>query len=156
VAKEIERKFIVNKLPINLKIKSVQDIHQTYLVVGEEEIRIRKIIKDTKETHTMTFKKGSGLSREEIEFEISEETYIQLLIGRSKKPLIKKRMNVFIDGGVFDLDIYQNAHISNLQTIEIEFPSTSEAACFVKPMWFGEDVTEDKTYKNQNLWKEIQ
>lgn len=156
MVKEIEKKYLVNEIPSDLFPINQKEIHQTYLAIGMEEIRVRKIIKNDSESFTMTIKKGTGLSREEIEFEISKGTYDQLLVNGNKKPLIKTRSKVAIDSKVFDFDIYQNSSIDNLKTIEIEFKSEEEAHNFIKPEWFGEDVTEDKNYKNQSLWKEIQ
>lgn len=154
--KEIEKKFLVEKLPSDLKIESSKEIHQTYLAIGNEEIRVRKITKGEEVSYTMTIKKGSGLTREEMEFEISKETYEQLLLGGQREPLIKTRNKVIVGKSVFDLDIYKNSAIENLKTIEIEFDSEKEANSFVALNWFKVDVTNDKNYKNQFLWKEIQ
>jgi|tagenome__1003787_1003787.scaffolds.fasta_scaffold20652670_1 adenylate cyclase len=154
--KEIEKKYLIETIPSELKLENSKEIHQTYLAIGKEEIRVRKILKDGNESHTMTIKKGHGLTREEIEFEISKETYEQLLVCGSRKPLIKTRGKLVIGENIFDFDVYQNSAITNLKTIEIEFNSEEDASCFIKPEWFGTDVTEDKRYKNQSLWKEIQ
>lgn len=156
MGKEIEKKYIIEKIPSDLKMEGTKEIHQTYLAVGTEEIRVRKILKEGKESHTMTIKKGHGLTREEIEFEITKETYDQLLEGSSRKPLIKTRSKVRLGELVFDLDEYKNRKYPELKTIEIEFDSEEDAHRFIQPVWFGKDVTEDKRYKNQNLWKEIQ
>jgi adenylate cyclase len=153
--KEIEKKYLINKkeVPKDLLIDSVKHIKQTYLAIGLEEIRIREIGEDDKSKHTMTVKKGSGLSREEFEFDISKETYEQIMLFVDRKPLQKIRSEIVMDGNKFDLDFY---HDSNLATIEIEFDSEKEAYSFVPPKWFGEDVTKDKSYKNQTLWKLVQ
>lgn len=156
MGKEIEKKYVIEKIPIDLEMEDTKEIHQTYLAVGIEEIRVRKILKDEKESHTMTIKKGSGLTREEIEYPITKETYSQLLEGSSRRPLIKTRSKVRLGELVFDLDVYKNTNDPELKTIEIEFDSEEEAHRFIQPVWFGKDVTEDKGYKNQNLWKEIQ
>lgn len=213
MAKEIEKKYLIKSVPSNMQLEGTKEIHQTYLATGAEELRVRKIIKKQQETHTMTIKKGGGLTREEkefeihvetynqmlsnenrtsylatgkgevslrkmeteqretyvmtfkkdneltqekIEFEIDAETYEQLLSNVERKPLIKTRSAIHVDGFEFDYDVYQNNELLGLQTIEVEFPSEEDAHAFKQPNWFGEDVTEDKQYKNQNLWKTIQ
>lgn len=157
MAKEIERKYVLTdrRLPSYVVTENSRQIHQTYLAIGKEEVRVRKTIKEGQETHTMTIKKGSGLTREEIEFEIDVETYNQLLEGENRKPLIKTRRTMHLLGYEFDCDIYENAAIEGLQTFEVEFASEEEALAFEAPKWL-EEVTGDKRYKNQNLWKEIQ
>lgn len=157
MGQEIEKKFLVDgNLPEDAQILKVKGIEQTYLAVGDEEVRVRSIIADDKETFTMTIKKGKGLAREEIEFGISQATYQQLLSGGDKKPLRKTRRQVVVDNQTFDFDIYHHPNLPELKTIEIEFDTVEEALNFKKPDWFGEDVTENKSYKNQSLWKKVQ
>ena len=213
MAKEIEKKYLIKSVPSDIQLEGTKEINQTYLATGTEELRVRKIIKKQQETHTMTIKKGSGLTREEkefeihvetynqmlsnenrtsyltagkgevslkkieteqqetyvmtfkasndltqekIEFEIDVETYEQLVSNVERKPLIKTRSAIHVDSFEFDYDVYQNNELLGLQTIEVEFPSEEDAHAFEQPTWFGKDVTGDKRYKNQNLWKEIQ
>jgi CYTH domain-containing protein len=152
MGKEIEKKFIINELPNNIKLKNGKEIHQTYLATGKEEIRVRKLMTKKETTFTMTIKKGEGLVREEIEFDITEGTYQQLLLNSNKTPIIKKRHKIELDEHKFDFDQYSNLNVVGLKTIEVEFESEQAASKFVKPEWFGKEVTEDKKYKNQNLW----
>jgi adenylate cyclase len=153
---EIERKFLINSIPPEIALKKGKEVHQTYLAIGFEELRIRSIRDGDKKSYSMAKKKGKGLSREEIEFDIMEETYDQQLMQAKKIPLIKFRHSLVIDGRKFDLDVFQNSTFNNLITIEIEFNSIESANAFIPPTWFGLDVTSDVTYKNQSLWAEIQ
>jgi CYTH domain-containing protein len=52
-----------------------------------------------------------------------------------------------------EVDFYEEL---NLIVAEIEFTTEAAANLFIKPDWFDEDVTDDKSYKNQNLWKDVQ
>lgn len=157
MAIEIEKKYLLTSIPKEVAFESEKIIYQTYLAIGEEEMRIRKTIKNDKETHTLTIKKGSGLSREELETDISRSTYNQLLSGTTNKPLIKTRkVSKGISDGheyIAEIDIYES--IEDLMVVEVEFHSEQSAKQFIKPTWFGEEVTEDKNYKNQKLWKKI-
>lgn len=158
MSKEIEKKYLLSSIPENIILESESEIHQTYFAVGEEEVRVRKKINKQKESHTLTVKKGSGLSREEIETEISLSTYNQLLSSTTKKALVKTRKTTKIlhDGLEYlaEIDIYKD--IDDLIVVEIEFENEITANKFKKPLWFGEDVTEDKRFKNQNLWATLQ
>lgn len=41
--------------------------------------------------------------------------------------------------------------LSGLNLGEMEFPNETSAHDFKPPEWFGEDLTENKSYKNQQL-----
>jgi CYTH domain-containing protein len=154
---EIEKKFLLKHIPQTLQWASSKTIHQTYLATGDEELRIRKTVKDEKEFYTMTIKRGTGLVREEIENDISSSTYEQLLSSTGRKPLIKTRKVTIISSHSMEyeveVDFYEEL---NLIVAEIEFTTEAAANLFIKPDWFDEDVTDDKSYKNQNLWKDVQ
>lgn len=158
MTKEIEKKYLLSSIPEDIVWESESEIHQTYLALGDEEVRVRKKINNQNERYTLTMKKGSGLSREEIETEISLSTYNQLLSSTTKRALIKTRKTTKLlhEGLEYlaEIDIYKD--IDDLIVVEIEFESEISANKFEKPLWFGEDVTEDKRLKNQNLWASLQ
>ncbi|HNS59165.1 MAG TPA: adenylate cyclase, partial [Nitrosomonas europaea] len=54
------------------------------------------------------------------------------------------------DGQLFELDVFAG-HLSPLMLVEVEFLSEDAAQAFIPPPWFGEEVTEDKRYKNKAL-----
>ncbi|CAG7915099.1 Inorganic triphosphatase [Mammaliicoccus sciuri] len=153
MSNEIERKFIVKDLPDIVKsaINNARSkkIIQNYLVIGKEEIRIRKIEYGNFSDYYLTVKKGSGLVREEIELEIMQETYNQLY-NHSKIPIIKRRNQIVFDNKILEIDFFESI---SLTMIEIEFNSLEEAEKYKLPNWIGEEVTNDKRFKNQNLWK---
>lgn len=156
MGKEIERKFLIKEIPFDLYSMDPEKVIQSYLAIGEEEVRLRKTLVGSKAKCVMTIKKGKGLVREEREFPIEELTYAQLLQGSTKKPIIKNRFVKVIDGYEYVIDLFLNESLSRLITAEVEFESVEDANEFVKPIWLGEEVTEDKAYKNQSLWKSIQ
>lgn len=163
MAKEIERKFLVKQIPTEvLQKQNSQYIVQNYLSVGEEEIRVRRVVnkRNDEKKYYMTIKRGKGISREENELEILEETYNQLRKNLRTEPIRKTRfkINVRADiGKMYDLDIYESPLLEDegLLTIEVEFENEVQAKEFVPPKWFGKEVTNDKKYKNQNLWLRI-
>ena len=152
---EIERKFLVKQLPREVKILSTKEIEQTYLATGEEEVRIRKVIDKKIITYFHTIKVGTGLTRKEIETPISEATAKQLLKNHQEGFLSKLRMLVDYKGIMLEVDFYRQSPLRDLKVAEIEFSNEEEALSFQPFDWLGEDVTEDKNYKNQSLWEKV-
>lgn len=142
---EIERKFLIDKLPDLSNVSCVQ-ITQGYLSFVPE-IRIRK-----KGNQYFLTSKGEGtLKRKEVEFEIDEFTYRNLSCLLRGAIIQKSRFEIPSDNGlVIELDMY-DGKLEGLITAEIEFLNEEQASAFKIPNWFGEEITEDKRYKNKNL-----
>ena len=51
-----------------------------------------------------------------------------------------------------ELDIFGGV-LDGLYFIEVEFESEEDAENFVPPVWFGENVSDDKRYANSYLSK---
>ena len=67
---EIERKFLVHKLPESIQLKKGLKIRQAYIFATEQfEFRIR----EKGNEFFQTIKKGRGLRREEYEVAITKE-----------------------------------------------------------------------------------
>ena len=49
-----------------------------------------------------------------------------------------------------ELDVFA-APYEGLRIAEVEFPSVEDAMAFEKPLWFGEEVTDDPHYRNAFL-----
>jgi len=162
MALEIERKFLLPEYPQQLitdgelKILTQQNIDQTYLAIEDgQELRVRKITDlDTGEvTFTHTFKDGKGISREEIEYFISEGLYNQMIEAVKAVPLVKKRLTGEWKGTTVEIDVYTQLELT---VLEVEFESMEEAERFNAPEWFGEDVSTERRYSNKTVWKELQ
>lgn len=162
MALEIERKFLLPEYPEQLindgeiKIMTSQNIDQTYLAIdGGQELRVRKItdLDSGEVTYTHTFKDGKGISREEIEYFISEGLYNQMIEAVNAVPLIKKRLTGIWNGTTIEIDVYNQLELS---VLEVEFDSLEEAESFDAPEWFGEDVSTERKYSNKTVWKELQ
>lgn len=89
---------------------------------------------------------------------ITMKTAYQLAKTGNRVPLRKTRKTLTLNQGdknyQAEIDSYHD--IKGLMVVEVEFPTIEEAESFVPPEWFGNDITEDDTYKNQALWKTIQ
>lgn len=153
---EIEKKFLLKKMPLESQVHKEVLIYQNYLSKkGDEQLRIRQVVEGDNRSFFCTYKKGSGLIREEIEFEIGERLYFDLSEKAGTKALKKIRKHVSIGEQVAEIDIYQE-DLSPLIVVEVEFSTEKEAAEFNPPEWCGEDISDDKRYKNGRLWKSLQ
>ncbi|ULO06778.1 CYTH domain-containing protein [Paenibacillus sp. 19GGS1-52] len=162
MALEIERKFLLLEYPQQLiqegqlKILTRHSIDQTYLAIdGGQELRVRKItdLDSGEVTYTHTFKDGKGISREEIEYCISEGLYNQMIEAVKMIPLVKERTTGIWNGTTIEIDVYTQLKLS---VLEVEFDSLEEAESFDAPEWFGKDVSVERQYSNKTVWKELQ
>lgn len=144
---EIERKWLVWDLPRLGELKREQII-QGYLAISSDgtEVRIRR--KGDKWFETV--KSQGGLTRDEIEVEISQDQFRMLWPATEGRRLEKTRYALEWNGYPLELDVYQGA-LAELVVAELEFESAEESKQFSPPAWFGEEVTEDKRYKNSSL-----
>jgi len=152
---EIERKFIVNEKRLPFKLNRLVNyyITQSYLDTGDKSIvRIRRI-KDIhgKETYKLEFKTFGLLSREEICLNIDYGKYLELF-SICKTSLSKTRYIFPYNKFTFEIDVYEDY---DFITLEVEFNSEEQANSFEPLDWFGEEITYDKKYKNNNLAKLI-
>ncbi|HWS48875.1 MAG TPA: hypothetical protein VN174_02420 [Candidatus Methanoperedens sp.] len=145
---EIERKFLVAQLPLDLNKYPYKKIVQGYLAISEDgtEVRIRQKGADFFET----VKRGGGLTRAEYEIEIEHYQFDSLWPVTEGKRIEKTRYEIEHEGRVVELDIYLG-NLSGLQVVEVEFSSEEESKRYNIPDWFGEEITDDKRYKNQSL-----
>lgn len=148
---EIERKWLVRELPVDLSTYPKRELEQAYLNFSPA-IRVRHDVSSTGEKYELTYK-GSGLvARREENLPLDAESYAGLL-GKHEGTVIRKtRYMIPLPGTGYtaELDIFSEA-LTGLQLVEVEFPSLSEAEAFTAPAWFGEDVSDTGLYSNARL-----
>jgi CYTH domain-containing protein len=143
---EIERKFLVNKLPANLKEYTCKSIEQAYLST-EPVVRIRK----SNEKYTLTYKSKGFLSREEYNMPLTKESYFHLKEKADGNIISKKRYLIPLGPNLtIELDIFESP-FDCLILAEVEFDTEEHALNFEPPEWFGEDVTYSQKYQNSYL-----
>ena len=143
---EIERKFLVKKLPENLECFEQKRISQGYMCTNPV-VRIRR----SNDEYFLTYKGRGKMVREEHEFPLTAEAFEHMLPKIDGILIDKVRYLIpLADGHVAELDIFQGV-LEPLRLVEVEFASVEEAERFVAPDWFGEDVTNSKEYHNSNL-----
>jgi len=148
---EIERKWLVDEekvLPL-LKTAAVR-IEQHYINSLNDEwlIRARKL----GNTHFLTLKSEGLMSREELEYEITEEKYYDT-IKHAVKSINKSRFYLPFDGEkevYYEIDIFDDY---DFIICEVEFLSEIEALSFVPPEWCVKEVTAESKYTNVMLAK---
>lgn len=146
--REIERKFLVRRIPDALTSYAHAEMAQGYLVTapGGVQVRMRK----AGEKHSLTYKRGRGNAREEREIELTPEQFAVLWPATEGRRLTKIRYDVPCGERVVELDVYTGKH-EGLIVAEVEFDDEQSARDFQVPDWLGKDVSHDPRYSNQLL-----
>lgn len=143
---EIERKFLIQKMPEDLGSYPCHIIEQGYLCT-DPVVRIRR----QDDEYILTYKGSGLLCREEYNLPLTAEAYAHLKTKADGNFISKKRYVLPLADSLFiELDIFE-APFAPLMLAEVEFPDVETANAFVPPAWFGEDVTMDGRYHNSYL-----
>ena len=143
---EIERKYLVRRLPDDLSKNEAKKIAQGYLCT-DPVVRIRR----SNDNYYMTYKGDGLMVREEYNLPLTREAYEHLLPKIDGLLIAKTRYLIpLTDRLTAELDVFEGV-LSALTLVEVEFDSVEEANAFVPPEWFGEDVTESGKYHNSYL-----
>ena len=145
---EIERKFLVKKIPDNLDTYERIDMTQGYLNTSPV-VRVRKENDD----YVLTYKGSGLLSHSEYNLPLNKEAFEHLLKKCDGIIISKSRYKIPIENNLTaELDIFKG-DLDSLKLVEVEFDSVEEAVNFGPPEWFGEDVTTDGRYHNSYISK---
>ena len=145
---EIERKFLVKKIPDNLDTYEKIDMTQGYLNTSPV-VRVRKENDD----YVLTYKGSGLLSHSEYNLPLNKEAFDHLLKKCDGIIISKSRYKIPITNNLTaELDIFKG-DLDSLKLVEVEFDSVEEANNFIPPEWFGEDVTTDGRYHNSYISK---
>ena len=147
-SREIERKFLLKRLPEKLKQARRCVIAQGYLAAepGGRHVRLRKKGK----TASLTFKVGRGAHREEREIKLGPKQFTALWPATVGRRLYKLRYEMPWKNFLIEIDIYRRKH-KGLVVAEVEFPDRTACRKFKAPTWFGREVTGNKRYSNVRL-----
>ena len=158
---EIERKFLIyypnikelESMPNCTKV----DITQTYLKsVDDTERRVRARGIDGDYLYYLTEKrKISNLKRIELERKLTQDEYLALLMESDNKlhTIHKTRYCLSENNQYFEIDIYPEW--DNQAIMEIELSSEDEEIKVPKFIKVFKDVTDDESYKNYEMAKEM-
>lgn len=151
---EIERKFLLNKLPDNLSDYPYHNIEQAYLC-RNPVVRIRRQDDD----YILTYKGDGKMIREEYNLPLNKEAYYHLREKIDGNIITKKRYEIPLNDPAclnkpltIELDIFEGKFEGTVLA-EVEFESKEDALAFKPPAWFSEDVTQDSRYHNSTMSK---
>ena len=143
---EIERKYLVRKLPENLEQYNKKKIAQGYLCT-EPVVRIRR----SNDDYYMTYKGDGLMVREEYNLPLTREAYEHLRPKIDGLLIAKTRYLIPLDNKLTaELDVFEE-DLNGLVIVEVEFNTVEEANAFHAPDGFGEDVTNSGKYHNSYL-----
>ena len=143
--REIERKFLVKRLPPDLASFPRDEIAQGYLAIesGGVQVRLRK----KGNVRSLTYKRSLKVGREEREIRISAEQFDALWPATEGRRLTKTRYEMPWKGHKIEIDVYTGKH-DGLVVAEVEFADEKSRDAFQPPEWMEEDVTGKSRYSN--------
>jgi len=144
---EIERKFLIKQLPVDLEKYPVKDIIQGYYLENNQIVRLRQSNNDYFKTI-----KGSGIKIcSEDEEIISSEVFNKLWSKTIGQRLTKMRHLIPLANNLaIELDVFSGV-LKGLIMAEVEFTNEEECDAFIPPDWFGQELTADRRYRNYSL-----
>jgi CYTH domain-containing protein len=154
---EIERKYLIYKLPENLSNYPQKRIEQGYLC-HKPTVRIRKSNDDYILTYKSKIKPekdslNSAIINHEVELPLTEEAFLELKAKTEEGFIYKTRYLVPLKQGLTaELDVFEG-RLSGLYMVEVEFPDEKTSYEFIPPEWFGKEMTSDSRFSNYNLSK---
>jgi CHAD domain-containing protein/CYTH domain-containing protein len=149
-AREIERKYLLSRLPSAARRGASVRIEQGYLPGDGIEERVRRLVTDAGESFRRTVKLGEGASRVEAEEEIDPELFRALWrLTRGRR--IRKRRYVVDEGALtWEIDRFLDRE---LVVAEVELGSETQEVPI--PSWLRgvlvRDVTGEPAYSNAAL-----
>ncbi len=150
-SREIERKFLLKRLPDGLSEFPHEEVTQGYLAVesGGVQVRLRK----KGAVRSLTYKRGNKSAREEREIRLSAKQFEALWPATEGRRLTKVRYEIPWKECIVEVDVYRGFH-NGLIVAEVEFADEKSCETFVPPDWIGEDVTGKSRYSNVVLAQE--
>lgn len=149
---EIEKKWLIKKelIPYDLSKMERIEIEQTYICFSPE-IRVRRINGGSQYTFAVkTNITEDGMTRNELEENITQEEYHNLISKKEGNTIHKTRYQFLEGNQILAIDIF-SGKLEGLAYLEIEFKDQEEAQNYKAPDWVMKDVTSDLSYKNGHL-----
>ena len=151
---EIERKFFFFFFIGRSALQNGINISQGYIKTKGITMRIRIIEDGEKKEAVLTIKKKlKGFSRLEYEYPIpldDANDMLNKLCGG--KVLRKTRYRYWYYGHTWEIDCFKDKYES-LIVAEIELKSEDEE--FKKPVWIGEEITYNRLYTNEMMYRRL-
>jgi CYTH domain-containing protein len=147
MAKEIERKYLVNNDGWRAQASSSSSFLQAYIASGKDRsVRVR--IMDGKLAR-LTIKIGRDLfARDEFEYDIPIADAREMADQALGVVLEKTRYKVPFENHIWEVDVYAGTY-SGLVVAEVEIAHEKVQPAI--PDWIGQEVTGDRRYSNVTM-----
>ncbi|OQP86230.1 adenylate cyclase [Rhizobium rhizosphaerae] len=144
MAKEIERKFLVESDDWRKEVDEQSVIRQGYIASMEDRaVRVRILNQDRAR---LTIKIGrGGMTRDEFEYDIPVGDAEELLQAAFGTIIEKTRHCIRRGDYTWEVDVFAGAH-EGLIVAEVEMDAEDEEPAL--PDWLGREVTGDDRYSN--------
>jgi CYTH domain-containing protein len=144
---EIERKFLVERLPDDAAWQAERALRQGYVALdGDTEVRVR----EDAGAWRLTVKHGGGLRRVEVEIELDARRGEALWALTEGRRVAKRRHEMAYGDALLEVDVFED-DLEGLIVAEVEFEDEAAARAFTPPAWFGREVTGEPGYANRAL-----
>jgi len=152
--RELERKFRLDgglrSVPGDLERCGSSEIRQGYLAVdGAVSVRVRDAGDCTLTVKWRTEADGPG-ERGELEWTIARQRFESAWPATAGRRVVKTRHRVGLDRHTVEIDVFHD-ELDGLVVAEVEFDSPDALRSFEPPPWFGDEVTDDRRYRNASL-----
>jgi adenylate cyclase len=150
MAREIERKFLLNNEQWRSDVSSTQHLAQGYLTTISAGARASVRVRIAADSAFLNIKSMTlGMARDEFEYPIPRADAAHMLAELCSGAVIEKyRHHVHFGGLLWEIDEFLGAN-AGLIVAEVELES--EAQTIVLPEWVGAEVTHDRRYYNVSL-----
>lgn len=147
-AQEIERKFLVDRPPVDFHSNPSVELEQGFLALcPDSEVRVRR---EGLSSHSLTVKQGTGMIRTEVNVVLTSSQFEELWPFTIGRRIQKRRYSIPFGNKTILLDEFYGTN-EGLVLAEIEFTDELECQEFRPPDWIGKEVTGDKKFFNANL-----
>jgi len=139
------------RLPANLRHYHSRTIEQGYLAAKSDGTQIR--LRKSGRHHSLTIKRGRGISRQEIEIDLTRDQFEELWPATAGCRLTKTRYDIPFGKHTIEIDVYRGRN-EGLVVAEVEFRDETECRRFQPPDWFAAEVSGKSRYSNVRLARE--
>jgi CHAD domain-containing protein/CYTH domain-containing protein len=148
--REIERKFLLKRLPERARGARVKEIWQGWIPGERLQERLRRVEQDGRLEFFRTVKLGRGIERIEIEEQAAPSLFQRMWPLTEGRRVLKRRYLVENDGRTWELDEFLDRP---LFLAEVELPSADARVSI--PRWLAteieREVTGEDEFVNVNL-----
>jgi len=143
---ELERTFLLKKIPVDLKTLEFREIFDIYIPKSAPHpiLRIRKKGDKFEITKKHPVKTGDYSRYSEETIPLLEEEFLELAELPGKR-VRKIRHNYPVGANIAEIDVFQD-ELKGLILIDFEFKTMEEKNDFIMPEFCLAEVTPDKTF----------